>query len=135
MKTFMLVDLGLVLWEKPIPTSTDSKLAQILMPKQCQDRDQTMTVAQLTCVIFKMHTYDMAPKSMYISPAVSFLYQCNSQHAHFGHHRVVISKNLKSMMQNYIYRIVASTNTCYYSENQVFGGVTIRVLCSKRGCY
>ena len=24
-----------------------------------------------------------------------------------------------------IYRIVASTNTCYYSENQVFGGVTI----------
>ena len=33
------------------------------------------------------------------------------------------------------YRIVASTNTCYYSENQVFGGVTIRVLCSKRGCY
>ena len=36
---------------------------------------------------------------------------------------------------NFIYRIVASTNTCYYSENQVFGGVTIRVLCSKRGCY
>ena len=35
----------------------------------------------------------------------------------------------------FIYRIVASTNTCYYSENQVFGGVTIRVLCSKRGCY
>ena len=33
------------------------------------------------------------------------------------------------------YRIVASTSTCYYSENQVFGGVTIRVLCSKRGCY
>ena len=33
------------------------------------------------------------------------------------------------------YRIVASTNTCYYSENQVFGGVTIQVLCSKRGCY
>ena len=33
------------------------------------------------------------------------------------------------------YRIVASTNKCYYSENQVFGGVTIRVLCSKRGCY
>ena len=33
------------------------------------------------------------------------------------------------------YSIVASTNTCYYSENQVFGGVTIRVLCSKRGCY
>jgi hypothetical protein len=33
------------------------------------------------------------------------------------------------------YRIVASTNTCYYSENQAFGGVTIRVLCSKRGCY
>ena len=33
------------------------------------------------------------------------------------------------------YRIVTSTNTCYYSENQVFGGVTIRVLCSKRGCY
>ena len=33
------------------------------------------------------------------------------------------------------YRIVASTNTCYYSENQVFGGVTIRVLNSKRGCY
>ena len=33
------------------------------------------------------------------------------------------------------YHIVASTNTCYYSENQVFGGVTIRVLCSKRGCY
>ena len=25
--------------------------------------------------------------------------------------------------------------TCYYSENQVFGGVTIRVLRSKRGCY
>ena len=36
---------------------------------------------------------------------------------------------------NQIYRIVASTNTCYYSENQVFGGVTIRVLCNKRGCY
>ena len=34
-----------------------------------------------------------------------------------------------------MYRIVASTNTCYYSENQVFGGVTIRVLCSKRRCY
>ena len=34
-----------------------------------------------------------------------------------------------------VYRIVASTNTCYYSGNQVFGGVTIRVLCSKRGCY
>ena len=33
------------------------------------------------------------------------------------------------------YRIVASTNTCYYLENQVFGGVTIRVLCSKRGCH
>ena len=33
------------------------------------------------------------------------------------------------------YRTVVSTNTCYYSENQVFGGVTIRVLCSKRGCY
>ena len=33
------------------------------------------------------------------------------------------------------YRIFASTNTCYYSENQGFGGVTIRVLCSKRGCY
>ena len=33
------------------------------------------------------------------------------------------------------YHIVASTNTCYYSEIQVFGGVTIRVLCSKRGCY
>ena len=33
------------------------------------------------------------------------------------------------------YRIVASTNMCYYSENQVFGGVTIWVLCSKRGCY
>ena len=32
-----------------------------------------------------------------------------------------------------IYRIVASTNTCYYSENQVFGGVTIQVLCSKGG--
>ena len=32
-----------------------------------------------------------------------------------------------------IYRIVSSTNTCYYSENQVFGGVTIRVLCSKKG--
>ena len=39
MKTFMVVDLGLVLWEKPIPSSTDSKLAQILMPKWCQDRD------------------------------------------------------------------------------------------------
>ena len=37
--------------------------------------------------------------------------------------------------KNIYYRIVASTNTCYYSENQVFGGVTIRVLCSKRGCY
>ena len=24
-----------------------------------------------------------------------------------------------------VYRIVASTNTCYYSGNQVFGGVTI----------
>ena len=23
------------------------------------------------------------------------------------------------------YRIVTSTNTCYYSENQVFGGVTV----------
>ena len=33
------------------------------------------------------------------------------------------------------YRIVESTNTCYYSENKVFGGVTIRVLCSKMGCY
>ena len=30
---------------------------------------------------------------------------------------------------NMKYCIVASTNTCYYSENQVFGGVTIRVLC------
>ena len=30
---------------------------------------------------------------------------------------------------NFTYRIVMSTNTCYYSENQVFGGVTIRVLC------
>ena len=26
----------------------------------------------------------------------------------------------------FTYRIVASTNTCYYSENQVFGGVTIQ---------
>ena len=36
---------------------------------------------------------------------------------------------------NINYCIVASTNTCYYSENQVFGGVTIRILCSKRGGY
>ena len=42
------------------------------------------------------------------------------------------SRSLKTREK---YRIVASTNTCYYSENQVFGGVTIRVLCSKRGCY
>ena len=42
--------------------------------------------------------------------------------------------NLLSDMKQ-TYRIVVSTNTCYYSENQVFGGVTIRVLCSKRGCY
>ena len=40
-----------------------------------------------------------------------------------------------SCLSEQIYRIVGSTNTCYYSENQVFGGVTIRVLCSKRGCY
>ena len=33
------------------------------------------------------------------------------------------------------WRIVASTNMGYYSENQVFRGVTIWVLCSKRGCY
>ena len=42
---------------------------------------------------------------------------------------------LQVMKSQNEYRIVASTNTCYYSENQVFGGVTIRVLCSKRGCY
>ena len=38
MKTFMVVDLGLVLWEKPIPTSTDSKLAQEL---SCQSGAKT----------------------------------------------------------------------------------------------
>ena len=27
------------------------------------------------------------------------------------------------VFENFDYRIVASTNTCYYSENQVFGGV------------
>ena len=42
---------------------------------------------------------------------------------------------LQDRYLKYVYRIVASTNTCYYSENQVFGGVTIRILCSKRGCY
>ena len=31
----------------------------------------------------------------------------------------------KRTYQNFlVYRIVASTNTCYYSENQVFGGET-----------
>ena len=46
-----------------------------------------------------------------------------------------IIKCFKNQSFQKMYRIVASTNTCYYSENQVFGGVTIRVLCSKRGCY
>ena len=44
-------------------------------------------------------------------------------------------ENAKVLFDNFEYRIVPSTNMCYYSENQVFGGVTIRVLCSKRGCY
>ena len=34
-----------------------------------------------------------------------------------------------------IYRIVASTNTCYYSENQVFGGVTNRDMSLNETCY
>ena len=25
-----------------------------------------------------------------------------------------------ALMEDYMYRIVASTNTCYYSENQIF---------------
>ena len=33
-----------------------------------------------------------------------------------------------------IYRIVASTNTCYYSENQVFGGVTTRDMSLNETC-
>ena len=44
------------------------------------------------------------------------------------------NENLKQILPDK-YRIVARTNTCYYSEKQVFGGVTIRVLCSERGCY
>ena len=35
----------------------------------------------------------------------------------------------------YGYRIVASTNTCYYSENQVFGGVTTRDMSLIETCY
>ena len=34
-----------------------------------------------------------------------------------------------------MYRIVASTNTCYYSENQVFWGVTTRDMSLKETCF
>ena len=33
------------------------------------------------------------------------------------------------------YRIVASTNTCYYSENQVLGGVTTRDMSLFETCH
>ena len=65
--------------------------------------------------------------------------------AHFRTHLWPLMPFLTQLWPKYVmhkyqciihtYRIVASTNTCYYSENQVFGGVTIQVLCSKRGCY
>ena len=35
----------------------------------------------------------------------------------------------------YIYRIVASTNRCYYSENQVFGGATNQDMSLNETCY
>ena len=34
-----------------------------------------------------------------------------------------------------LYRIVAGTNTCYYSENQVFGGVTTRDMSLNKTCF
>ena len=34
------------------------------------------------------------------------------------------SREQNQIRKKIIYRIVASTNTCSYSENQVFGGVT-----------
>ena len=40
---------------------------------------------------------------------------------------------VRTTIQQYI-PYSRDTNTYYYSENQVFGGVTIRVLCSKMGC-
>ena len=37
-------------------------------------------------------------------------------------HNEILTESFHALTK---YRIVASTNTCYYSENQVFGGVTI----------
>ncbi len=35
----------------------------------------------------------------------------------------------------YTYRIVASTNTCYYSENQVLGGASTRDMSLNETCF
>ncbi len=55
----------------------------------------------------------------------------NGIFAHFRYRHAL----LQEMKNVLIYRIIASTSTCHYSENQVFRGVTIWVLCSKMGCY
>ena len=39
---------------------------------------------------------------MYISPAVSHLYECNAQHAHLSWHTVVMSKKCEFIRQNYL---------------------------------
>ena len=51
---------------------------------------------------------NVQPKSIYISPAVSYFYFWTSLNVHLGHRaiRVAISKNWKFIEQNYIYNII-----------------------------